>query len=386
MDVYEQSIEAHQKKGKVSIKSKVPLKNKDDLSVAYTPGVAAVCRKIAAEPAAVFTHTIKGNSVAVVSDGSAILGLGNLGAEAAIPVMEGKAIIFKKFANIDAWPICVKSQKTEDIIHTVKQIAPVFGAINLEDIAAPKCFDVEAALQDIGIPVMHDDQHGTAVVLFAGLMNAAKVLGKQSSSLSVVISGAGAAGTAIAKMLLGNVKEVIMCDTSGAIYDGRTENMNPYKQEMARATNPRKVKGSLAEAIKGTDVFVGVSVAGALTQEMIKTMAAQPIIFAMANPVPEIMPDEAKQAGAAIVGTGRSDFPNQVNNALAYPGIFRGALDAGATKITSGMKLAAAHALASSVDPTSDKIIPSPFDKGYMKKISKAVAKQARKDGVIRAS
>jgi len=386
MDVYEKSIDAHKKKGKVAIKSKLPLNNKDDLSIAYTPGVAAVCKKIAAEPSAVFTHTIKGNTVAIVSDGSAILGLGNLGAEAAIPVMEGKAVLFKKFANIDGWPICVKSQKAEDIIHTVKQIAPVFGAINLEDIGAPKCFDIEAALQDIGIPVMHDDQHGTAVVLFAGLMNAAKVLGKEMKSLSVVINGAGAAGNAIAKILHGNVKEIIMCDTSGAIYDGRTENMNSYKQELARITNSRKIKGNLAEAIKGTDVFVGVSAAGALTPEMIKTMNAQPIIFAMANPVPEIMPDEAKQPGAAIVGTGRSDFPNQVNNALAYPGIFRGALDSGATKITAAMKLAAAHALASSVEPTADKILPSPFDKGYMKKIAKAVAKQAKKEGVIRVS
>ncbi|MCI0618639.1 NADP-dependent malic enzyme [bacterium] len=386
MDVYEQSIEAHKKKGKVAIKSKLPLDNKDDLSIAYTPGVAAVCKKIAAEPSAVFTHTIKGNSVAVVSDGSAILGLGNLGAEAAIPVMEGKAIIFKKFANIEAWPICVKSQKAEDIIHTVKQIAPVFGAINLEDIAAPKCFEVEAALQDLGIPVMHDDQHGTAVVLFAGLMNAAKVTGKELSSLTVVINGAGAAGTAIAKILHGNVKETIVCDTSGAIYEGRTENMNPFKQELAKITNQRKTSGKLHEVIKGADVFVGVSAAGALTKEMVKTMTARPFIFAMANPVPEIMPEDAKAAGAAIVGTGRSDFPNQVNNALAYPGIFRGAIDAKATKITAGMKLAAAHALAESVQPTADKIIPSPFDKGYMKKIAKAVAKQAKKEGVIRAS
>jgi len=386
MDVYEKSIDAHKKKGKVTIKSKLPLANKDDLSIAYTPGVAAVCKKIAAEPSSVFTHTVKGNSVAVVSDGSAILGLGNLGAEAAIPVMEGKAIIFKKFANIEAWPICVKSQKTEDIITVSKNIAPVFGAINLEDIAAPKCFEIEAALQDLGIPVMHDDQHGTAVVLFAGLMNAAKVLGKQLASFSVVINGAGAAGTAIAKMLQGNVKEVIVCDTSGAIYNGRAENMNPFKQELALTTNQRKVKGNLSEAVKGTDVFVGVSVPWVLTKEMIKTMNSQPIIFALANPVPEIMPDDAKSAGAAIVATGRSDFPNQVNNALAYPGIFRGALDSGATKITTGMKLAAAHALASSVEPTADKIIPSPFDKGYMKKIAKAVAKQAKKEGVIRAS
>jgi malate dehydrogenase (oxaloacetate-decarboxylating) len=386
MDVYEKSIDAHKKKGKVAIKSKLPLSGRDDLSIAYTPGVAAVCKKIAAEPNSVFTHTIKGNSVAVVSDGSAILGLGNLGAEAAIPVMEGKAIIFKKFANIDAWPICVKSQKAEDIISVTRNIAPVFGAINLEDIAAPKCFEVEAALQDLGIPVMHDDQHGTAVVLYAGLINAAKVTGKKLSDLSIVINGAGAAGTAIAKILHGNVKDIIVCDTTGAIYDGRTENMNQFKQELASITNLRKISGKLADAIKGADVFVGVSAAGALTKEMVKTMNANPFIFAMANPVPEIMPEDAKAAGAAIVATGRSDFPNQVNNALAYPGIFRGALDSKATRITPGMKLAAAHALADSVQPTADKIIPAPFDKGYMKKIAKAVAKQAKKDGVIRAS
>jgi malate dehydrogenase (oxaloacetate-decarboxylating) len=386
MDVYEKSIDAHKKKGKVAIKSKLPLANRDDLSIAYTPGVAAVCKKIAAEPNSVFTHTIKGNSVAVVSDGSAILGLGNLGAEASIPVMEGKAIIFKKFANIEAWPICVKSQKAEDIILVTKNIAPVFGAINLEDIAAPKCFEVEAALQDLGIPVMHDDQHGTAVVLYAGLINAAKITGKQLSSLTVVINGAGAAGTAIAKMLQGNVKDIVVCDTTGAIYEGRTENMNPFKQELARITNSRKLSGKLAEVVKGANVFIGVSVAWALTKEMVQTMAPQPFIFAMANPVPEIMPDDAKAAGAVIIATGRSDFPNQVNNALAYPGIFRGALDSKATKITSGMKLAAARALAASVEPTTDKIIPTPFDKGYMKKIANAVAKQAKKEGVIRAS
>ncbi len=386
MDIYEKSLEAHKKKGKLAIKSKLPLNNKEDLSIAYTPGVAAVCKEIAAKPETVFTHTIKGNSVAVVSDGSAILGLGNLGAEAAIPVMEGKAIIFKKFANIDSWPICIKSQKAEDIITVVKQIAPVFGAINLEDIAAPKCFEVEAALQDIGIPVMHDDQHGTAVVIFAALMNSAKIVNRPLNSMRVVVNGAGAAGMAVAKMLMSSVKEIILCDTAGAIHEGRTENMNPYKNEMAAITNPRKIKGSLTTALEGADVFLGLSVPGALTQDMIKRMAPQPIVFAMANPVPEIMPEEAQQAGAAIVATGRSDFPNQVNNALAYPGIFRGALDSKATRITTGMKLAAAHALASCVEPTADKIIPSPFDKGFTKKVAKAVAKAAKKEGVIRAS
>jgi len=385
MDFFEQSLAVHkQKKGKVAIKSKVQLRNRDDLSVAYTPGVAAVCKEIAAHPELVFTHTMKANSVAVVSDGSAILGLGNLGAEAAIPVMEGKAILFKKFANIDAWPICVKSQQAEDIVAVVKQIAPVFGAVNLEDIAAPACFEVEAALQEIGIPVMHDDQHGTAVVVFAALMNAVKVVGKQLSSLRVVINGAGAAEMAVANILQDSVQEIILCDTTGAIFDGRTANMNSYKQEIAKRTNSRKIQGVLADALVGADVLVGVSAQGVVTQDMIRRMAPKAIVFAMANPVPEIMPDEAKSAGAAIVARGRSDFPNQVNNVLAYPGIFRGALDAGAVKITKGMKVAAANALASCVEPTADKIIPSPFDKGFVRKIAHAVAKAAKKEGVVR--
>jgi len=386
MDTNEKAIEAHKEKGKLIIASKLPIETKEDLSIAYTPGVAAVCKEIADNPEKVFSHTVKGNSVAVVTDGSAVLGLGNIGAEASLPVMEGKSVLFKRFANIDSWPICVKSQESSDIIEVVKQIAPGFGAINLEDISAPRCFDIEAALQDIGIPVMHDDQHGTAVVSYAGLINAAKLVGKSLDSLSVVINGAGAAGMAIAKILDGQVKEVTLCDRAGAIFEGRSENMNKYKAEIAKITNPRKIRGSLSEAVKGMDVFIGVSAPGVLTQAMVKTMADKAIIFAMANPVPEIMPDEAKAAGAAIIATGRSDFPNQVNNVLAYPGIFRGALDVGAIKITQNMKVAAAHALAEFAEPTPEKIMPEPFDSGYMEKIAEAVGEQAKKEGVIRKS
>lgn len=395
MDVYEESFALHKKKkGKLSLKSKVPVKNKHDLSLAYTPGVAEVCRRIAANKSEVFECTLKANTIAVVSDGSAILGLGNLGAEAAIPVMEGKAVLFKEFAKLDAFPVCLATQDAQEIIKTVKNIAPVFAGINLEDISAPRCFEVEAALQDIGIPVMHDDQHGTAVVVTAGLMNAARVVNKSFSELKVVVNGAGAAGIAVTKLLLGvgvdkslftPVKEVILCDTKGAIYDGRTENMNAYKEEIAKLTNPRKVRGSLADAMAGADVFIGLSGPKLVTQDMVKSMAPNSIIFAMANPVPEIMPDEAKTAGAAIIATGRSDFPNQVNNALGFPGIFRGAVDAKATKITIEMKLAAALALAGSVTtPTAELIVPSPFDKKVVKRIAKAVKKAAVKAGVVR--
>jgi len=396
MDIDKRSLDVHKKhNGKLAITSKLPIETKEDLSIAYTHGVAAVCKEIADNPSSVYTHTIKANTVAVVTDGSAVLGLGNIGAEAALPVMEGKAILFKRFANIDSWPICVKTQNPQDIITLVKNIAPTFGAINLEDIKAPQCFEIEAALQDIGIPVMHDDQHGTAIVLLAGLLNAAKVVNKPFDSLRIVINGAGSAGMAIAKLLscidatqhCTPVKEVILCDTKGAIYDGRTENMNAYKEELAKLTNPRKIQGTLADALNDADVFIGVSAPGSLRPEMIKTMAERPIVFAMANPIPEIMPDEAKQAGAAVVGTGRSDFPNQVNNVLAYPGVFRGALDAHATKITPGMKIAAALALSQCVaEPTAEKIIPGPFDEGVAQQVARAVAEAAKKENVIRAS
>ena len=378
-----EAIKLHkEKRGKLEIKSKVALATKKDLSLAYTPGVAAVSSAIAKDKSKVYDYTIKQNSVAVVTDGSAVLGLGNIGPEAALPVMEGKAILFKEFADIDAYPICLATQNSDEIISIVKNIAPGFGGINLEDISAPRCFEIEQALQEIGIPVMHDDQHGTAVVVLAGLINATKVVGKELTQLKVVINGSGAAGMAIAKLLLclgyekktcTPVKEIILCDSKGIIYERRND-LNKYKKELAKATNRKKIKGTLEDALQGADVFIGVSVGGALKKEYIKKMADKPIIFAMANPVPEIMPDEAK--GAAVVATGRSDFPNQINNVLAFPGIFRGALDAKATQITCGMKLAAAHAIADCVaKPTKENIIPSPLEREVAKKVSEAVRK-----------
>ena len=376
-----EAIKLHkEKRGKLEIKSKVALATKKDLSLAYTPGVAAVSSAIAKDKSKVYDYTIKQNSVAVVTDGSAVLGLGNIGPEAALPVMEGKAILFKEFADIDAYPICLATQNSDEIISIVKNIAPGFGGINLEDISAPRCFEIEQALQEIGIPVMHDDQHGTAVVVLAGLINAAKVVKKEITELKVVINGAGAAGMSIAKLLLclgyekktcTPVKEIILCDSKGIIYERRND-LNKYKKELAKATNRKKIKGTLEDALQGADVFIGVSVGGALKKEYIKKMADKPIIFAMANPTPEIMPDEAK--GAAVIATGRSDFPNQINNVLAFPGIFRGALDAKATQITCGMKLAAAHAIADCVaKPTAEKIMPSPLEKEVAKKVAEAV-------------
>jgi len=378
-----EAIKLHkEKRGKLEIKSKVALATKKDLSLAYTPGVAAVSSAIAKDKSKVYDYTIKQNSVAVVTDGSAVLGLGNIGPEAALPVMEGKAILFKEFADIDAYPICLATQNSDEIISIVKNIAPGFGGINLEDISAPRCFEIEQALQEIGIPVMHDDQHGTAVVVLAGLINATKVVGKELTQLKVVINGSGAAGMAIAKLLLclgyekktcTPVKEIILCDSKGIIYERRND-LNKYKKELAKATNRKKIKGTLEDALQGADVFIGVSVGGALKKEYIKKMADKPIIFAMANPTPEIMPDEAK--GAAVIATGRSDFPNQINNVLAFPGIFRGALDAKATQITCGMKLAAAHAIADCVaKPTKENIIPSPLEREVAKKVSEAVRK-----------
>ncbi|MFH1174753.1 MAG: NADP-dependent malic enzyme [archaeon] len=380
MDVYEEALALHKAyRGKLEIKNKVPLQNRDDLSLAYTPGVAEPCRQIAKNRNDVYTYTIKGNTVAVVSDGSSVLGLGNIGAEAAIPVMEGKAALFKEFAGIDAFPICIASQKTEDIILVVQNIAPVFGGINLEDISAPRCFAVEEQLQDIGIPVMHDDQHGTAVVVLAGLLNACKVTERKLDACKVVISGAGAAGTAITKFLLSqNVSDIIVCDSKGIISAERTD-LNEEKELLANMTNKHGLQGTLADAVKERDVFIGVSVAGTLHEDMVKSMANDCIIFAMANPVPEIMPDLAKKAGAAIVATGRSDFPNQVNNVLAFPGIFRGALDARASRITHEMKLAAAHALASCIrQPTAEEILPNILDKNVTKAVAEAVRKAAK--------
>ncbi len=381
MNYNEESLKLHEKhQGKLSIISKIEVNNKDDLSLIYTPGVAEPCRRIAENPKDVYKYTSKGNMVAVLTDGSAVLGLGNIGAEAALPVMEGKAVLFKQLAGIDAFPICVKSQDAKDIIATAINISPGFGGINLEDISAPKCFEVEAALQDLGIPVMHDDQHGTAVVTLAALINAAKVVNKPLESLSVVINGAGSAGIAITKLLLcfgidkkvcTSVKEIILCDSKGIIYEGR-DNLNPFKEELAKSTNLNLRKGLLQDALEGADVFIGVSKGNLLTIEDIKLMNENAIIFALANPIPEIDPTEAIKV-AAVVGTGRSDFPNQINNSLAFPGIFRGALDARATRITDEMKVAAAQAIASCVEPTAENLLPFTLDKNVAVKVAEAV-------------
>jgi len=376
MNFAEESMELHRKlKGKMEIASKVKVDSKNALSVAYTPGVAAVSKAIADNPERVYELTPRGNMVAVVSDGSAVLGLGDIGPKAAYPVMEGKAVLFKEFAGIDAIPITLDTKDVDEIVRTVKIIAPAFGGINLEDISAPRCFEIEDRLRkELDIPVMHDDQHGTAIVVLAGMINALKVVGKRFSDIRVVFSGAGAAGIAITKMLIRyGAKDFILTDTAGAIFDGREKNMNPMKVAMAKLTNPGKVKGSLADVIKGADVFIGVSGPGVVTKEMVSSMAKDAIVFAMANPVPEIFPDAAKEAGAAIVATGRSDFPNQINNVLAFPGVFRGALDCRAKDITYDMKVAAAKALAGMVTPRAEKIIPLPFDKGVAESVANAV-------------
>ncbi|MDP1722443.1 MAG: NADP-dependent malic enzyme [Candidatus Gottesmanbacteria bacterium] len=386
MDIYQESVALHKKlKGKIEIKTKFKVKNKHDLSLVYTPGVAEVSRDIARDPHKAYDLTMKGNSIAIVSDGSAVLGLGNIGPYAAIPVMEGKALLFKEYAGINAFPITVHTQNSFEIINLVKNIAPVFAGVNLEDISAPRCFEIEEALQDIGIPVFHDDQHGTAIVLLAALINATKVAKKDMRSLKVVISGAGAAGTAIAQLLLcvGHdpkvcepVREIIVCDSKGILSKKRTDiSENPWKRRLATITNRNDVEGSLKDAMHGADVFIGVSTGGVLRPEWIKLMSEKPIVFAMANPNPEIMPDEGIQAGAYIMGTGRSDFPNQVNNVLAFPGVFLGALQARAKTITNSMKIGAAFALASTVKhPTVDNILPSALDKNVPKIIANAVA------------
>lgn len=376
-------------KGKLESKSKVPVRNAKDLSLAYSPGVAEPCKEIYDKPETVYDYTMKGNMVAVVSDGTAVLGLGNIGPEAALPVMEGKAVLFKSFAGVDAFPICLNTTDIDKIVETVKLLEPTFGGVNLEDIAAPNCFAIEERLKkETNIPVFHDDQHGTAIVTVAGLVNALKIVGKKMNEIKVVANGAGAAGIAIIKLLYSyGVRDIIMCDTKGAIYEGRPNGMNAIKDEVAKFTNRDNVKGSLAEAMKNADVFIGVSVAGALTAEMIQTMNNDPVIFAMANPVPEIMPDEAKAAGAMVIGTGRSDFPNQVNNVLAFPGIFRGALDARATHINEKMKVAAVNAIAGLItedELSSDYVIPGPFDPRVAPEVAAAVAKAAMETGVAR--
>lgn len=375
-DIYKQSLAFHRKHhGKIEVASKISLVSKEDLSLAYTPGVAEVSREIAKDPALAYEYTLKRNTVAVVSDGSSILGLGNLGAHAAIPVMEGKAAIFKEFAGIDAFPICVITQDTEEIIALVKNIAPCFGGINLEDISAPRCFEIEERLRaELPIPVMHDDQHGTATVVLAGLINALKLRGSQKDTVRVVMSGAGAAGTAITKILLEyGFKDIIVCDSQGAIYEKRA-GLNGEKVLLARITNGEKKEGSLAEMLRGADIFIGVSRGGILTKEMVQGMAEKSIIFALANPTPEIMPDLAREAGAFIVATGRSDFPNQINNALVFPGIFRGALDNRIKQFTPSMFVRAAESLASYVtNPTPDQLLPLLFDKGIVAAIKNAI-------------
>jgi malate dehydrogenase (oxaloacetate-decarboxylating) len=375
-DYSEKSIEAHKKYGgKLAITSKMPLETQEDLSIAYTPGVAGPCLRIAENVNLAYEYTFKKNSVAVVSDGSAVLGLGNIGPEASLPVMEGKAVLFKKFADIDAIPIVLSSQDTDSIINAVKCIAPTFGGINLEDISAPRCFEIERRLkEELNIPVMHDDQHGTAVVALAGLMNAMKVTGKKFEDLRIVISGAGAAGIAIINLLWKmNVHDIIMCDSSGIIHKGRS-NLTETKQEVADITNKSGLTGSLEAAVKDADVFIGVSAPGILSKEMVRSMKNDPVIFAMANPTPEIMPGEAKEAGARVVATGRSDFPNQVNNVLVFPGLFRGLLDACATELTDEIYLAAAKAIANRIDdPAEDEIIPDAFDSSVTSAVAKAV-------------
>lgn len=389
MNYYEESLKLHEKHhGKIEVNSKLKLETSDDLSLAYTPGVAEPCRRIHENSDDAYKYTSKGNLVAVVTDGTAVLGLGNIGPKAAMPVMEGKAILFKEFANVDAFPICLDTTDVDEIIRTVKLISPGFGGINLEDIAAPKCFEIENRLkEELDIPVFHDDQHGTAIVVLAGMFNALKITGKNLADLKIIINGAGAAGSAIAHLLLAaGAKNVIVLDRTGALYLGR-EKMNDAKNDLAKFTNPNEEKGSLEDVMNNGDVFIGVSSADAVSQDMVRSMSKDPIILAMANPIPEIMPDLALEAGARIVGTGRSDFPNQINNVLVFPGIFRGALDVRASEINMDMKIAAARALADFIDEKDlreDYIIPSALDKKVAPVIAKATAEAARASGVAR--
>ena len=390
MDYYKKALEMHEAhKGKIEVVSKVPVKTREDLSTAYTPGVAVPCREIAKDPAAAYTYTAKGNLVAVVSNGTAVLGLGNIGAAASQPVMEGKAILFKEFGGVDAFPICLDTEDPEKVIEAVRLLAPVFGGINLEDISSPNCFYIEEALEkELDIPVFHDDQHGTAIVVTAALLGALRVVKKDIGSIKVVVNGPGAAGTAIIKMLLAaGVKNVIACDENGILYKDRGVGIQDHKKMLCEITNKEDLRGDLSDAIKGADVFIGVSVAGALKPEMAKTMAKDAIVFAMANPTPEILPDEAKAAGVRVIGTGRSDFANQINNVLAFPGVFKGALSVRARDINTAMKVAAAHAIADLVsdeERNEDYIIPGAFDPRVAQAVADAVAKAARETGVAR--
>ena len=387
MTLKEQALKMHRThRGKIEVISKTPLRNKEDLSLAYTPGVAEPCKEIHVDPEKVYEYTSKGNMVAVVTNGTAVLGLGDIGPHAGMPVMEGKAVLFKVFAGVDAFPICLNTKDPDEIVRIVKCLEPTFGGINLEDISAPACFEIESKLKKISnIPIFHDDQHGTAVVVCAAMVNALKIVEKDVSEIRVVINGAGAAGIAVTKLLMTlGVKDVVLCDSKGAIFKGRTYGMNPYKDEIAEITNHRNLSGQLPDVLKGTDVFIGLSIAGCVTREMIADMAEDPLVFAMANPVPEIMPDEARAGGARVVATGRSDFPNQINNVLAFPGIFRGALDARAKEINEDMKLAAAYAISNIINDkelSSEYIIPGPFDERVAPAVAVAVAEAAESTG-----
>ena len=389
MDNKEFALQEHEKwAGKIEVISRAKLDTPEDLAVCYTPGVAEPCIKISEDVNLSYKYTRRHNMVAVVTDGSAVLGLGDIGPEAGMPVMEGKCCLFKAFGDVDAFPLCVRTKDVDEIVKTVSLLAGSFGGVNLEDISAPRCFEIERKLKECcDIPIFHDDQHGTAVVTMAAMINALKVVGKKIDEIKVVTSGAGAAGIAIIKLLISmGLKNVIMCDRKGAIYKGR-EGLNKEKEEMAEISNQNMEKGSLADVIKGADVFIGVSAPGTVTQEMIHTMAPNPVLFPMANPTPEIMPEEAKAAGAAVIGTGRSDFPNQINNVLAFPGIFRGALDVRASDINDEMKVAAAYAIANIItdeERNAEYIIPNPFDKRVAKAVAEAVAKAARDTGVTR--
>ncbi|MBQ6922763.1 MAG: NAD-dependent malic enzyme [Clostridia bacterium] len=392
MDYAKESLKLHAKlNGKLDVVSKVKLENKEDLSLAYTPGVAEPCLAINKDYDKSFELTGRGNLVAVITDGTAVLGLGDIGPEAGMPVMEGKCVLFKTFGGVNAIPLCIRSKDVDEIVKTVKLLAGSFGGVNLEDISAPRCFEIEKRLKEdpeVDIPIFHDDQHGTAIVCVAATINALKLVGKKWEDVNIVFSGAGAAGEAIAQLMLKmGAKDVVMCDRTGIIYKGRTERMNHEKERIAEMTNKTCKKGTLKDAIVGADIFVGVSSPGVLTQEMVKTMAKDPIVMAMANPVPEIMPEEAKAAGAAVVGTGRSDYPNQINNVLAFPGLFRGALDCRARDINDEMNMAAAYAIAgliSDEELTPDYIIPAPFDKRVAPAVAKAVKEAAIKTGVNR--
>lgn len=390
MDIAERSLALHEEKaGKLSVESKVAINSRDDLSLAYTPGVAEPCKKIAEDVEEAYRYTAKGNLVGVITDGTAVLGLGDIGPEAAMPVMEGKAILFKEFAGVDAFPICLATKETDEIVQTIVNLAPTFGGINLEDISSPRCFEIEKQLDEkLDIPVFHDDQHGTAIVVSAGILNSLKLVNKQLDEIKVVLNGPGAAGTAIVKMLLElNVKDVVVCDEHGILYEGRPAPLLDHKLELAKITNKEGLTGDLSQALVGVDVFVGVSIGGIVTEAMIQSMNRDAIVFAMANPVPEIMYHEAKQAGARVVGTGRSDFPNQINNVLAFPGIFKGALAVRATTINAEMKFAAAQAIADMIpadELTEENVIPEALNKEVAKQVAHYVAQAAIETGVAK--